>query len=163
MMFRRLMVAVAMALLTVAAGAQDFASRFSSEHKQDSNLVCVTISPKMMQEILENDENKDEGVVDVISGLKSMRICTSKMNAREYFDDALSLAEKNSSLFETVRARNDRDCMSRMVVRRRKNTVIELVMLLCDSRGFQLINFTGKIDAKIIAKLSGEMNREEAK
>jgi hypothetical protein len=147
---------IVLLLLPVAVSAQDFASRFKDEHVQDSNLVCVTISPKMMREILENDGNKDEDVVDIISDLKSMRMCTSKVNAGTYFDDALSLADKNSSLFETVNAQNAKDCRSRIVVRKRKNTVIELVMLMCDSRGFSLINFTGKIDAKIIAKLTGE-------
>ena len=41
-----------MALLSVAVSAQDFASRFMAEHKADSNLTCVTISPKMMEEIM---------------------------------------------------------------------------------------------------------------
>ena len=34
-----------MALLSVAVSAQDFASRFLTEHKADSNLTCITISP----------------------------------------------------------------------------------------------------------------------
>jgi archaellum biogenesis ATPase FlaH len=125
-------------------------------HEQDSNLVCITISPKMMQEILENDDNKDEDVVDIIADLKSMQMCTSKVNAATYFDDALSLADKNRSLFETVTSHNDKDRKSRVVVRKRRNTVIELVMMMCDGRGFSLINFTGKIDARIIAKLTDE-------
>jgi hypothetical protein len=44
---------IVLLLLPVAVSAQDFASRFNGEHPQDSNLVYVTISPKMMQEVLE--------------------------------------------------------------------------------------------------------------
>jgi hypothetical protein len=148
---------IVMLLLPVAVSAQDFASRFKGEHPQDSNLVYVTISPKMMQEVLENDENKDENLLNIISDLKSMQVCNSKVNARDYYDDALSLAEKQGSMFETVAEINKKDCLSKVVVRRKRNTVIELVSLIWHSeRGFVLINFTGKIDEKIIAKLSGD-------
>ena len=44
-----------MALLSVAVSAQDFASRFLTEHKADSNLTCITISPKMMEEHADAD------------------------------------------------------------------------------------------------------------
>ena len=47
-----------MALLSVAVSAQDFASRFLTEHKADSNLTCITISPKMMEEIRETTTGK---------------------------------------------------------------------------------------------------------
>ena len=49
-----------MALLSVAVSAQDFASRFMAEHQADSNLTCVTISPKMMEEIMKSDAEKDK-------------------------------------------------------------------------------------------------------
>ena len=48
-----------MALLSVAVSAQDFASRFMAEHQADSNLTCVTISPKMMEEIMKRDAEKE--------------------------------------------------------------------------------------------------------
>lgn len=148
-------------MLTAAAtmNAQDFASRFRGEHKNDSNIACVTISPKMMQEMIENDEDKKEELVDIISELKSMQMCTSKVNAKRYFDDALSLVDKNSSLFETVHSQSDKDSKSRIVVRRKKNCIIELVMLMCSDKGFSLINFTGKMDADGIARLAGEAKR----
>jgi hypothetical protein len=152
------LLAVAMMLVaTLSLSAQDFASRFKGEHPQDSNLVYVTISPKMMQEMLENDENKDENLLNVISNLKSMQLCNSKVNTRNYYDDALSLTEKQSFRFETVAEINRKDCLSKVVVRRKRNTVIELVSLIWHSeRGFVLINFTGKIDERIIARLSGD-------
>ena len=61
-----------MALLSVAVSAQDFASRFLTEHKADSNLTCITISPKMMEEIMKSDAEKDDEVLEIISNLKSM-------------------------------------------------------------------------------------------
>ena len=67
-----------MALLSVAVSAQDFASRFLTEHKADSNLTCITISPKMMEEIMKSDAEKDDEVLEIISNLKSMQMLTAK-------------------------------------------------------------------------------------
>ena len=54
-----------MALLSVAVSAQDFASRFMAEHQADSNLTCVTISPKMMEEIMKSDAEKDLSLIHI--------------------------------------------------------------------------------------------------
>lgn len=44
-------------ITSVAVSAQDFASRFLIKHKADSNLTCITISPKMM-EIMKSDAER---------------------------------------------------------------------------------------------------------
>ena len=51
--------------------AQDFVSRFMDEHMPDSNLTCITISPKMMREIVRNDSGKSEELLEMIADLKS--------------------------------------------------------------------------------------------
>ena len=64
-----------MALLSVAVSAQDFASRFLTEHKGDSNLTCVTISPKMMEEIMKSDAEKDDEILEIISLKQKTLVC----------------------------------------------------------------------------------------
>ena len=83
-----------MALLSVAVSAQDFASRFMAEHQADSNLTCVTISPKMMEEIMKSDAEKDKEVLDMISNLKSMQVLTSDVEGKKYFNAALKVERR---------------------------------------------------------------------
>ena len=80
-----------MALLSVAVSAQDFASRFLSEYESDSNLVCITISPKMMREIMKSDVERDDEVLEIISNLKSMQMLTSEVKGQKYYDAALKV------------------------------------------------------------------------
>jgi hypothetical protein len=54
-----------LSLLAMFVSAQDFASRFLAVHKSDTNLSCVTISPKMMEEILKNDEQKQTSLIAI--------------------------------------------------------------------------------------------------
>ncbi|MEG2151411.1 MAG: DUF4252 domain-containing protein, partial [Bacteroidaceae bacterium] len=64
-----------MTLLSVAISAQDFASRFLEERTDDTNLKCISISPKMMHEVLKIDVEKgNEDILDIISNLKSMQM-----------------------------------------------------------------------------------------
>lgn len=53
-----------------------------AEHQADSNLTCVTISPKMMEEIMKSDAEKDKEVLDMISNLKSMQVLTSDVEGK---------------------------------------------------------------------------------
>jgi hypothetical protein len=54
----------------------------------------------MMEEILKNDEQKDEDVLQIIANLKSMQMLSSKVKGKYYYDDALKVMHKNSNRFE---------------------------------------------------------------
>ena len=115
-----------MALLSVAVSAQDFASRFLTEHKGDSNLTCVTISPKMMEEIMKSDAEKDDEILEIISNLKSMQMLTAKVKGQEYYDEALKVVEKNSGRFEPFLSFKDGTENCQIMVRKKNDTIIEL-------------------------------------
>ena len=146
-----------MALLSVAVSAQDFASRFLTEHKGDSNLTCVTISPKMMEEIMKSDAEKDKEVLDMISNLKSMQVLTSDVEGKKYFNAALKVVEKNSGRFESFLSFKDKSENCQIMVRKKKNTIIELVMLMHGKNNFSVINFTGNMSSEFISKLAASM------
>lgn len=142
-----------MALLSVAVSAQDFASRFMVEHKADTNLTCVTISPKMMEEIMKNDAEKDEDIMDIISNLKSMQVLTSKVKGKNYYEEALKIMEKNSNRFEPFLSFRDKSANCQIMVRRKKDTIIELVMMMHEKNHFSVINFTGKMNSEFIDQI----------
>lgn len=142
-----------MALLSIAVSAQDFASRFMAEHKGDSNLTCVTISPKMMKEIMKNDAEKDKEVMDMISNLKSMQVLTSEVEGEKYFDAAIKVAEKNIGWFESLLSFKDKSENYQIMVRRKKDTIVELVMLMNEKNHFAVVNLTGDMNSEFIAQI----------
>ena len=112
-----------MALFTVSVMAQDFASRFLTEHKGDSNISCVTISPKMMEEIIKSDAEKDDEVLDIISNLKSMQLLTATVNGQSYYNEALKIVEKNSGRFESVLSFSDKSGNCQIMIRKKKKMI----------------------------------------
>ena len=150
-----------MALFTVSLAAQDFASRFMDEHKEDINLTCVTISPKMMEEIMKNDAEKDEAVLDILSNLKSMQMLTSEVNGQYYYNEALEVVKKNSNRFEPFLSFKDKSANCQIMVRKNKKTIVELVMLMHEKEHFSVINFTGIMNPEFISKLAASMKPKQ--
>lgn len=144
-------------MLSTLLMAQDFTSLFLKEYKADTNLVCVTISPKMMEEILKNEKEKDEDVLEIISGLKSMQILSSRINGEVYYDEALRVIEKNQKRYDPFLSYNDEDENYRIMVRKRNDTIVELIMLRIEKSHFVVINFTGRIKPEFISTLAKSM------
>ena len=149
-----------MAALSVPVMAQDFASRFLTEHKADTNLTCVTISPKMMGEIMKSDAEKDDEVLDIISNLKSMQMLTAKVKGQGYYDEAIKIVEKNTDRFEPFLSFNDKSENCQIMVRKKKDAIIELVMLVHEKGHFVVINFTGNMSPEFITRLAASMRQK---
>lgn len=148
-------------LLPLLTCAQDFVTLFMDEHKNDSNLTCVTISPKMMEEILRSDLPEDEKMQEVIVSLKSMQTLDSKTNGDFYFASALEVAKNNAERFEEYLSYNDVNEDYRILVRKRKKAVIELAMLLRKRNTFAVINCTGSdIKPEFISRLADSMKQK---
>lgn len=145
------------ALLPVAVSAQDFASRFLTEHKADTNLTCITISPKMMEEIMKSGAEMDDEVLDIISNLKSMQMLTAEVEGQKYYEEALKIVEKNRGRFEPFLSFKDKSEDCRIMVRKKNDAVIELVMLVYEKGRFSMINFTGKMSPEFISRLAASM------
>jgi len=156
-MRKRALLIYLMTLLPVFVLGQDFASRFLAEHKADTNLSCITISPKMMEEILKNDSKKDEGVLEIISNLKSMQMLTSNVKGKAYYNEALKVIKKNSDRFEPFLSFRDKSENCQIMVRKKNEVIVELVMLMHEKNHFTVINFTGIMSADFISKLANSM------
>ncbi len=149
-------------LMTWMVNGQDFASRFKGKFENDSNLICVTISPKMMQDIVENTSQKDNNIMGVIANLKSMQMCVCQNDGATYYDTALTLFEEDKHSFEPYISYDEVDGDCTIMIRKKKSDITELVMLLKKNEGFALINFTGNMNTDFIAKLSETLKKERA-
>lgn len=138
--------------------AQDFASRFMQEMKGDTCLKCISISPKMMEEVLKVDrEQAGKKVKDMISNLKSMRMIVARTNGTVYYKKALGLLEKNLNRFDPFLSYKGKSEHYRILVRKRKGMIIELVMLAREKDKFTVVNFTGMMDDEFIDELANSL------
>jgi len=138
------------------AAAQDFVSKFMLENKQDTLLHCISISPKMWEEVLKTDmENeKQEEMRHIMTNLKSMQIVSSKAKGNFYFNKAEKMVKKNGNRFEPFLSFDDRQENCRIMVRKKEGKIIELVMLSYKDNRFQVINFTGNMNDEFIDNLA---------
>ena len=146
-----------MSLISVSVCAQDFASRFLESHKPDTNLNCVTISPNMMEKVMNLDVQNEDKMMDIISKLKSMQMLTTQVNGQKYYKEALSVLAKNSGRFVSFLTFDDKSENFQIMVRKKKDAIIELVMLMREDDNFPVINFTGNMSKDFIARLAKEM------
>lgn len=157
MIMKRVLLILCITLLAATVSAQDFASRFLENHKPDTNLTCVTISPKMMEKVMDLEVNDEEDMMEMISKLKSMRMVTTEVNGQKYYKEALKVFEKNSKRFEPYLSFEDKSENFQIMIRKRKNAIIELVMLMREADSFTVINFTGNMSQDFIARLAKSM------
>ena len=137
--------------ISLAVSAQDFVTRFLDKREPDAHLICVSVSPKMMQEVLKID------LLDMISNLKSMQMLTSEVEGAKYFKEALGILDKNSERFKIFGSYDGNSENYRIMVRKRKNEIVELVMLVNDNNKFVVINFTGNMNDKFISRVVDSM------
>ena len=161
----RLTLAALAVTIACAANAQDFASRYMAEHAADSTLTCISVSPKMMEEILSKGIQHDDSsrMVGIISKLKSMQIVSSENNGMNHFELAENMAEKNSARFKQMAAYDEGKDRCRIFIREQKKRIVELVLLRQTGKSFTVINFTGNMNREFIEKLENTMIPEQNK
>lgn len=147
---------------SITLSAQDFTSLFLEECKTDTLFTKVTISPKMMGEILKIETDKDEDMLEVIASLKSMQILSADNKAGEYYQKALQVLVDNPRRFKTYLSYKDESEDYRIVVRKKGELIVELIMLMVEEDHFVIINFTGKIKPEFISTLTGPMTRKQS-
>lgn len=158
---RRIICLAVLAAFCIAATAQrglDFASKFMQKCKDDSAVQCVTVSPKMMDQLTkQTEENRSENIQQAIQKLKSARIITIKNNkCEEYYEMAEDLLKKNSQRFKHSKSYQNNDAHGAFYTRQLKNgNTVELVMLRTDTiqKKTVIVNLTGDIDEEFINSL----------
>ena len=156
-MKHRLLLFLTVLLTQVAAYAQqapDFAEKFMTLYKADSTLKCITVSPKMMEQVAGlHEEGENDSIVQAIAKLKSARIVSG--NA-DYYQKAIELLEKNKRRFKAEQEFRKEDLHGAFFTRRdRKGNTVELVMLQEEPQNdrFTIVNLTGDIDEEFLCFL----------
>lgn len=162
------LIALFMAVATaMAQGVQDFASKFMDVCGDDTTVHCITISPKMMEQLTkQQDPGRKEHIAQALQKLKSARIVSASARGDEYFRMAEDLLKKNSKRFS--HAGNYRDAHKHGTFYIRKTgtgDTVELIMLHADTKRGRLtiINLTGDIDNEFIENLTKDFGNGTAK
>jgi len=161
-----------MALMTIAITAmaqrgQDFVSRFMQRCDGDTALQCVTVSPKMMEQLTkEADASHEEYMADAIEKLKSVRIVTASVHGEEYYQMAEDLLKRNSQRFHYDKHYSAEHSYGAFYSRKLKSgETVELIMLHADTKTqrMAIVNLTGDIDDEFINSLTKMLSGRTAK
>lgn len=158
-MMRRTLLLIALIGAALAAQAQqamDFAQKFLTTCEGDTMVKCITVSPKMMEQIAERHEGgneKNEALRQAIAKLKSMRIVSAPAS---YYERAEELVQKHKRRFKAEREFQGDGMRGAFYTRQsRKSVTNELIMLREDTERetLTIVCLTGDIDKEFLCFL----------
>lgn len=149
-----------MVLATTMAHAQrvqDFASKYVDMCKNDTAVHCVTVSPKMMEQLLQTvDNTTNENLMEAMAKLKSLRIVTIAEKDRDHYERAEQLLKKNARRFRPDKSYQAEQTQGAFYTRTDKNgNPVELVMICNNAANGKtiIVNLTGTIDKEFTQSL----------
>jgi len=154
---RRIAIFLLAMVAAVAAQAQrspDFAEKFMQLCKNDTTVKCITVSPKMMEQMVrQHHPDRPESIIQALTKLKSMRMVLAH---GEYYQKAEDLLTKNSRRFHAERDyRTEQQHGAFYTMKNRRGDTIELIMLHedCQRGRLTIIDLTGDIDEEFLCFL----------
>ena len=147
-----LLLCTLLGLTAMAQKEQDFASRFMALHSTETSLECTTVSPVMMQRMLQlPDVEDDASLREVLTQLKSIRMvtCDDPAVSEKLFEEALQLARQNPKRYR-LHAEEEH---KKLYVRRRGKLIVEMVLFMVFESHFSLINLTGNMNEQFLQQL----------
>lgn len=123
---------------------QDFASRFIALHGEGSSLSCVTVSPLMLERIMQlPDLDAEPDTRRVLSQLKSIRVVNHSDAAEgpALREKAEQLVRRNANRYKPYATQKDHE----LYVRRRGKKFVEMVLFAEQAGHFILIDLTGNM------------------
>lgn len=155
-------------LLSLSVNAQqakDFVELLMNDLKEqyqeaeNEEYGCVTVSPFMMEkmlEIMQTNNSQDNDLIErLISHVKSMRIFSATKNIDRYHAEAQQLLEKNEKQYKAFQAdAQKKDTQPCVWIRKSGQKVVEMIVLnLTEGQNFIIINLTGNMDKAFIDEL----------
>ena len=157
-MKQRVICLLTLTLVVLAAAAQksqDFAQKFVTLCKSDTTVRCVTVSPKMMEQLAahQTDAHPDE-ITEAIGKLKSARIVTASAS---HYEKAEKLLKKNARRFKQQDNFQTSEGVRGAFYTRQdsQGQTVELIMLRQDDARDRLtiVCLTGDIDQEFLCFL----------
>lgn len=146
-----------------AAKTEDFVAQLiaglpQTEQKETPDFECVTVSPQMMEKVVEmmqnNEIKDDEQLQNALKHVKSMRIFSAKRRGTYYYDETLKLLGKNAKNYKPFSADKKTEKKPCVWLRKDGRRVIEMVVLNhSDDENFQVINLTGDMSREFVDEL----------
>ncbi len=144
-------------LLNITVWAQhspDFAEKFMTLCQGDTNVTCVTVSPKMMEQLVKHqDESHPNDMAQAFAKLKSARIVNGHT---AHYQKAEQLLQKNKKRFKTDHEFRTEEQYGAFYTRKdRDGNTVEFIMLCAEPQQdrFTIINLTGDIDEEFLCFL----------
>ncbi len=150
--FLFLLLAAFFAVTAWAQNEQDFASRFMTLYAKGSSLTCTTVSPLMMERMLQLPSVEDnEQMKQVFSQLKSIRMVSNSddSESQRFHQLAVKLARRNSARYKLWGRKGD----DLLYTRRRGRITVEVVLILNRHSNFYLVDLTGNMNDQFISQL----------
>lgn len=165
---KRLVSIIAVAMMCLLATAQrtvDFASKFIDTCKGDTTVHCITVGPKMMEQLTKHhDENPNEYIAQAIQKLKTARIVMTSTFGSEYFEKAEKLLKKYPKRFCHDKDYHNDHAHGAFYTRQvKEGKVVELIMLHNDTTKniLVIVNLTGDIDEEFTELLSKNLGNKK--
>lgn len=136
-----------------AQNERDFASQYMRLYgHDDENLTCNTVSPLMMERIMNLDTvENNENIRSVMSQLKTIQVLTAngEDEATLHYNQAVDLARKNKKRYRLYRSNKS----SSIYVRKKKNLIVEMVYVSRNHNDFRLVSLTGNMNEDFIDEI----------
>ncbi len=149
-----LLVMTAVTLAATAQTAQDFASRFMEKCADDTAVHCITVSPRMMEQLAKQPErDRSEHLAQAIQKLKSARIVTASTRCESYYQKAVDILKRNTRRFGFQDSYRTSHAHGAFYTRKTKaGDTVELILLHADTRKNSLVvvNLTGDLDKQFV-------------
>ena len=159
-MKKTILIVLAM-VASLAANAQriaDFASKYMDANKGDTLLKCVTVGPRMMEQLTKmHDTQSNEAITQAIKKLKTARIVTVTESVDSYYEKAEKLLKQFPLRFSHDKDFRNAHSYGTFYTRRQKDgAVVELIMLHAYTLkpSIVIVILTGDIDNDFIELLS---------
>lgn len=129
----------------------------AGENSEKEGYKCITVSPSMMEKMLDmmpsNDAQESAQIRKVLPHIKSLRIFNSQEEeAEEYGKEAITLLDKNKDKYKPYNA-SKKETKSKIWLRKNKDKVVEIVMLIQNENDFKIVNFTGSMTTEFVTEL----------
>lgn len=142
------------AFMAAAQNEQDFAERYMKLYGEGTSLQCTTVSPLMIERILQLPASRDLGhVKEVLEQLKSIRIVSSSEPDRNsgFYEKASKLAKDNPRRYKPHSEQEG----SSIYLRKRGKLIVELVLLNQGEGGnFTIVDLTGNMTEAFLRELT---------
>jgi len=152
-------------LSTPTQAQADAISKYFSKYMDDERFTVVYISGKMFEMFnkMDIDLNDDEAeaILSVVKDMKGLRILTTEEGGQKFYDEALSIINKNEyEVLMTVRE-GKKENVQFMIKESGDNVIDELLLLVGgEDEEFVLMSFVGKIDLNEVSKLQKAFDEE---